>query len=220
MVYIRSRKFCCCLPVRLGTFVLTIFAMGVCGLAAGAGWYEIINRGKVLARNDLITLYAQTVVYTVGALVSFFGLVGTIIKRRAFVSLYSRALAFHLVFHFVTGAIHLYLLFKNTQASEIQNCVNKANSTINTDPNKVTQEVCEKAFAFARGLAIALFVIICLIELYACIIASNYAAQLEEEDAAKAPKYALGQMEPLHPYGGGHYAFTGSNAAIGNQSHA
>jgi hypothetical protein len=52
----------------------------------------------------------------------------------------------------------------------------------------------------------------------AYIIASNYAKQLEEEGDAKASKYALGQMEPLHPYGGGHYAFTGSNAAIA--SHA
>jgi hypothetical protein len=52
----------------------------------------------------------------------------------------------------------------------------------------------------------------------ACVIASSYASQLEEEESAKAPKYALGHMEPLRPYNDGHYAFTGSNAAIASHN--
>jgi hypothetical protein len=153
----------------------------------------------------------------VGALTSFFGLIGTIIRRRAFVSLYAKMLLFHLGFHLVTGGINLYLTLRNSKAGEVQNCIDKTDNATHTDAN-ITKDVCEKAVTFARALSVVPFVITCLLELYACIIASNYAKQLEEEGDAKASKYALGQMEPLHPYGGGHYAFTGSNAAIA--SHA
>lgn len=215
MVYIRSRKFCCCLPVRLGTFVLTIFATALCGLAAASGWIRIVNNHKAhieLAESALISLYVQTGVYTIGALVSFFGLIGTIFKRRLLVSLYAKMLMFHLGFYVVAGSIYLYFLFKNTSESDIQKCIDKGNSTLHTDPNKVTKEVCQSAFAAAKGFALAVFIVVCLIELYAVIIAANYAGQLEDEDAAKASKYSLGQMEPLHQ--DGHYAFTSNHATM------
>lgn len=61
MVYIRSRKFCCCLPVRIGVFVCSFYALssllgidefskliGILGIVGGgvvaaAGWLEVKN---------------------------------------------------------------------------------------------------------------------------------------------------------------------------------
>ena len=41
MVYVRSRKFCCCLPVRFGVFCESILGIAVGGFFAVAGWIEI-----------------------------------------------------------------------------------------------------------------------------------------------------------------------------------
>jgi hypothetical protein len=37
--YLMSPKFCCCLPLRLGTLVITLIQFLLCGVAAGGFWY-------------------------------------------------------------------------------------------------------------------------------------------------------------------------------------
>ena len=41
MVYVRSRKFCCCLPVRFGVFCESLLGMAVGGLFAVGGWLTV-----------------------------------------------------------------------------------------------------------------------------------------------------------------------------------
>lgn len=41
MVYVRSRKFCCCLPVRFGVFVIAILGIIGGGLVSVGGWLQI-----------------------------------------------------------------------------------------------------------------------------------------------------------------------------------
>ena len=41
MVYVRSRKFCCCLPVRFGVFCESILGIAVGGFFAVAAWLQI-----------------------------------------------------------------------------------------------------------------------------------------------------------------------------------
>ena len=41
MPYVRSRKFCCCLPVRFGVFCESLLGIGVGGLFGIAAWVEI-----------------------------------------------------------------------------------------------------------------------------------------------------------------------------------
>jgi hypothetical protein len=190
MVYIRSRKFCCCLPVRFGVFVMAVLSLGLGGLASFGGWKEVMKaKQNNLSKRDEITLYVQTVMYTLLAVISLFGLVGTFIKRRSFVSLYSSLVAFHLGFHIVTGAFTLYSLYHKDGERDVQNCINGATNPINGEAGeKLTKEVCEKGFVVLRTIAVVIYVIVVLVELYGCIIVSNYVEQLEEEEAAKLPK--------------------------------
>ena len=41
MVYVRSRKFCCCLPVRFGLFCISILGIIGGGLVSVGGWLQI-----------------------------------------------------------------------------------------------------------------------------------------------------------------------------------
>jgi len=180
MVYIRSRKFCCCLPVRLGVFILTILGIALGGFASYSGWSQIFAKDYPLSRRELIILYIATGIYTLGALISLFGLIGAVLRRRRLISLFTMALAAHVVFTILVGSFQLYNLFNRDRETNISRCIQKADSRIDPD---VTRRVCEKAFSVLKGATIGAFVVVILIEIYACIICNNYAEQLQDEDA-------------------------------------
>jgi hypothetical protein len=51
-IRVRSRTFCCCLPVRFGVFILTILGMAGGTLLAVVGWLQTIRMRAYLL--DLI----------------------------------------------------------------------------------------------------------------------------------------------------------------------
>ncbi|KIM76853.1 hypothetical protein PILCRDRAFT_825831 [Piloderma croceum F 1598] len=208
MVYVRSRKFCCCLPVRFGVFVIAILGIIGGGLVSVAGWLQIKQLSQhPLDRRDEVALWTQTVMYTLLAILSFFGLIGVFNKARPLISLYSTMLFSHLGFSIATGAFFLYALFHQTGDNDIQSCINGS-----TDDLK--KQTCQKGFEVIRGVIVGAFVVIWLIELYGCIIVANYVEQLDNEETAKsvvepavpvttynnfAPNYAFAR--PDHSYG-------------------
>jgi hypothetical protein len=175
------------------------------GLVSVAGWLRI----KALSTNPIdptskSALIIQTVMYTVLAVVSLFGLIGTFNKARRLISLYSTVLFSHLGFSIATGAFFLYTLFHQTGDADISSCINGSTETLKI-------EACQKSFEVIRGVIVGIFVLTWLIELYGCIIVANYADQLNEEEslndtkpvtsppvAAYAPTYAFAQPAYSH----------------------
>jgi len=202
MVYVRSRKFCCCLPVRFGVFVIAILGILGGGLVSVGGWLQIKQLPESsLDQRNKIALWIQTIMYTLLAILSLFGLIGVFSKTRSFISVYSTILYSHLGFSIATGIFFLYTLFYQTGDNDIQSCINGS-----TDDTKI--EACRKGFETIRGVIVGVFVLIWLIELYGCIIVANYAEQLEEEEAAQFPVSTYNNASnytfatPGHSYGG------------------
>jgi len=186
MVYVRSRKFCCCLPVRFGTFSIAILGIVGGGLISIGGWLQV----KDLAQHPIdgrakIALWIQTMMYTVLAVVSLFGLIGTFSKSRSLIALYSTILFSHLGFSIATGAFYLYTLFHQEENTDVQKCINGS-----TDNIKI--EACKKGYEVIRGVIVGLFILIWLIELYGCIIVSNYVDQLDEEESLEYGRGGVG----------------------------
>ena len=57
MGYVRSRKFCCCLPVRFGVFVMSILGIIAGGVIGAIGWYKT---GHISAYLSFIVPYLLT----------------------------------------------------------------------------------------------------------------------------------------------------------------
>src|SRR6266702_242371 len=45
MGYVPSRKFCCCIPMRFGVFIMSILGFAGGSISAGVGWHAATHRG-------------------------------------------------------------------------------------------------------------------------------------------------------------------------------
>jgi hypothetical protein len=159
------------------------------GFIAAAGWLQISQLSKhPLGGRDKIALVVQTIMYTLLALLSFCGMIGTFNKSRSLISVYSTMLYTHLGFSIVTGAFYLYTLFHQAGKTDIQKCIdNSADGAA---------EACKKGFGVIRAIIVVVFIIVWLLELYGCIIVSNYTDQLDEEKGIKHSQAASGSPAP------------------------
>jgi hypothetical protein len=177
------------------------------GLVCSAGWFQIAQMQQhPFSQQDVIALWVQTIMYTILAVVSIFGFVGACIKHRSFISLYFTMLCAHFVFSIVSGTFSLYALFHNEGQEAVETCLNGAN-------DEITKEYCGQGNDLMKGIVVATFVVIWLLELYGCIIVNNYMEQLEEEETMSyPPMVSKPHVGPIpittyNSYGAG-YAFT------------
>jgi len=216
MGYVPSRKFCCCIPVRLGVFVMSVLGFAGGSIIAGLGWHAATHGDQVhLTRNQEISVVITSVAYTALAIISLLGLIGTITKRQSFISVYNTMVWYHLGFSIVTGAFFIYTLFHKVGDDDVNNCVSSSTS-------QGKQDECQRTFEVGRGIIIGLYILLWLIEIWVCVIVSRYVAQLQEEEAADIPPPA--QMAASAPpiattYNyGAQYAFSQPGNGFGQRN--
>jgi len=232
MGYVRSHKFCCCLPVRLGVFVMSLGSILLAGFIAICGWVAVSHLKShelILTNTQRTQLFIQAGISTFFTLAAILGFIGCLTRKRALVSAYSSASITLLGASVVSGAIFLWSLYHQSEQDAIDQCIKNSSS----NSQEITKEVCEKGTKIlagaTKGIITAIFVIFWLITLYGCVIISSYVSQLEEEEQAKeminappptfvappqpayAPTYAFNPMGP----GQSQYAFTSSQNAYG-----
>jgi len=221
-VPVRSRKFFCCLPVRLGVFVLSLLAMVGGSFVAAAGWIKIsqFDRNPV-DKDDKIALWIHSGMFTILALLAVFGFIGAMVKNRGMISGFAIALAIHLGFSVASGIYTLVSVFRdNTLVSNCLSSVDTAAGT--TADSQPTQESCQTGVGIMKGLMVAIYIITWLIQLYAYFVVERYAEQLDDEDVAKhtvvfprtLPESAAPQMTttynsfaPPYPFSTPHQAY-------------
>ncbi|KAF9008004.1 hypothetical protein BDQ17DRAFT_1237438 [Cyathus striatus] len=168
MSNVRTRTFCCCIPVRAGAILLSL--LGVLGgaLIAAAGIITLSRHGE-----SGTSLIIQVVVYGLLALLSLFGLIGAIGKKLAMVRLYFGILMFHLFFSIGCGIYAIYYTFKNSP-SYVNDC-------IKTAANPADIKACKDGASLMKGLMVGIFIVAWLLEIWACVIVHGYSSQLSEE---------------------------------------
>lgn len=195
--------------------ILGIIAGGIIG---AIGWYQTGHiKDLHLTKNNERSLYVASIVYTFLAVISLFGLIGVIMKKKGFVSAYSSMVWIHLGFNVGTGAYFLYTLFHKIGQQDLNDC----QSTNDTD---LTRAACKKGFEIARGILVGIYVVVWLVELWGCLIVSDYVGQLEEEEALEWPQAvttappdaAAPAMATTYNYGA-QYAFSANDNSYGRQ---
>ncbi|KAH7339069.1 hypothetical protein B0J17DRAFT_571701 [Rhizoctonia solani] len=187
-----TRHFCCCLPVRLGVFVLSLLSLIGGGIYAAATWYAYYQDHVSLTKTQKIAFIVSGVVYSVLALAALMGLIGAIGRKRGLVATYSTFMWFHLAAQVAVGAFFIYALFQNnnelvTQCKEKVNQIsNAANNATNTNVNINADDACQLFTKWGRIGAIIALVVILFIELYCCFIVSRYVSQLTDEQSFHA----------------------------------
>jgi multisubunit Na+/H+ antiporter MnhG subunit len=178
MTVLQPRSCCFCFPVRFGVFFIAI--LGMLGGAAFStfGWFELARLKDNLTKMNEISLYIHSVIYTLFVIISIVGFIAAVARRRTLISIYFSMLTAHVTFSIFSGAFALYNLFRRNGQESIQRCMARM-------AESQTQVDCAHAFNIVRGVAVGVFIVIWLWEIWACFIVNSYATQLEDEEFAQ-----------------------------------
>jgi hypothetical protein len=88
-------------------------------------------------------------------------LIGAVIRRHSFVSLYNTALWSHLALNITAGAYFIYTLFHKVGDDDLNNCIASYVGDL------ISQYTCAQEFEIYRRVIITIYVVICLFELCA-----------------------------------------------------
>ncbi|KAI0635041.1 hypothetical protein C8Q77DRAFT_1054565 [Trametes polyzona] len=223
MVYVRSRKFCCCLPVRFGVFCESLLGIAIGGLFSVGGWIVIHDMMKgtlnpPLSGNEKTATWFLAIISTLILLISIGGLVGSIGKILPLVGLYAGAITFATVADIAVGIYVIWQLFHGEGATDVSKCEANAGDGVNKD---FTHFACNASFKAARVVVVVIYVLFWLISIYGCHIAFEYVSQLREEREREAESEKGGQQNvtvvaPAYAPANT-YAFAGAPNAMGPQ---
>lgn len=184
---------------------------------AGLGWDSAVHKEETyLTRNQEVSVVMASLSYTILAAISLLGLIGTITRRRSFVSMYSTAVWSHLALNITAGAYFIYTLFHKVSDDDLNNCIASYLGDL------ISQYTCAKEFEIYRRVIITIYVVICVFELCICLIVASYVIQLREEEALVYPPPAqtaatipvLPTMATTYNYRK-EYAFTQPDSSFG-----
>lgn len=171
-----AHHFCCCLPLRLGAFLISLFQFLLSGIAAAALWYGLAHWPSDVSAKLKGATVAAGVYYTILALAAFIGFIGTIRRSIKMLSTYSFWLGWALGLQIALDAFLLYAYFTTPREDLVRNCVKDS-----TDQNVINS--CNSAFNVGKGAMIGGVVVNLLIQAYAVYIVSSYGKKLELEHA-------------------------------------
>jgi len=220
---VRSNKFCCFLPVRLGVFVLSLLAMVGGSFVAGIGFIQIAGSSvNPIETSDKVAIWIQSIMYTILAIVGAVGFIGTLIRRLFLISSFSLVLAVHLGFSVASGVFSIYTMFTRDSSGVVNQCVVNAV----TQGAAVTTKDCQTGVAVMKGVMVVIYVVTWLIQLYAYFIVERYADQLEAEDLLEhkvvvprtLPEISAPQMTNYSGYGSS-YPFADAHSSFGTSRH-
>jgi len=183
MVYIRSRTFCCCIPVRFGVFILSLLGVIGGGILSVAAWVLVhqLQSQKVSANTaGAAAIWIQAFLFTLLTLLSIFGFIGCLVKSRNSVNAYSWGLMTFILLSILSGAFSLWAIFnKPEERPDYAACLSAA-----TDDN--ARAACKATDQIYKGVTVAIYIITWLFMIYAYVIVDNYVDQLDEEMHARS----------------------------------
>ncbi|KAH6904309.1 hypothetical protein BKA70DRAFT_1373635 [Coprinopsis sp. MPI-PUGE-AT-0042] len=179
---LESKKFCFCLPVRLGVFVVSLITMLAGSIIAAVAWMQVSQQsGKSVEVTDQVAAYVHATIFSLLGVLSVFGFVGSLTRVRGLVISYSVGLAIHLGLSIASGVFTMFTIFRPNPANSVETCIKESNPT--PELLEETKEYLQHRDGHRKG--------------YAYFIVDRYSDQLEEEEMAKMA--AIMPQQPHQP---------------------
>jgi len=173
MTMIRSRTFCCCIPVRVGVVLVALFGL------LGGGTLAIVGASQAhRIDGSKVSIAISITVYALLAFLSLLGLVGAIGRKISLIKMYFGMLVAHLVFSIGIGAFALHRVFSDSMGFYDECMLSQPASQVE-DPSKL----CKDGAKILKGVSVTVFIIFWLFEIWGCLIVGNYSKQLQDENA-------------------------------------
>ncbi|TFY82875.1 hypothetical protein EWM64_g1131 [Hericium alpestre] len=168
-----AHHFCCCLPIRLGAFLISLVQFLLAGLVAAGIWYDL-HESHDLPTKAKVTFICRGVFYTIFCLSSLFGFIGAIRRSASLLKQYSEYLAWTLIIQVILDGLYLWAYFTTPRDDLIKRCINGS-----TDQDVI--DSCNKTLSLAKGWIIASLILSLLVQAYAAYIVHGYSKKLEVE---------------------------------------
>ncbi|GBE84652.1 predicted protein [Sparassis crispa] len=188
---VRTRMFCCCLPVRFGAAcsALINFLAGVAFSAVG--WYGVhqyTTHQVSLDKDEEVALILFSITYTLLVVTALLGLIGSLGAIRSLVKRYAVFLVFNTLLTIGVGIYWIWRLF-HRDANECSSLEGEESA------EQVVHYVCKKGFETIRIVIVIVLVIVWLFQIAGIAIVFDYVGQLNEEAGLGDDEKALTNYE-------------------------
>ncbi|KAG6809655.1 hypothetical protein H0H92_015303 [Tricholoma furcatifolium] len=133
--------------------------------------------GDQLSDLEHIAVTFHIFVHLFFALFCFVGLYACLSRDRVATSLFVSFIMGQIIFSIGSGALCLYLLFDNSSSQlwNVENCLASASDNF-------ARQLCKKT-AFMKGISVAMFIVMWLVEIVTIFLANVYLSQLRDYEA-------------------------------------
>ncbi|KII92578.1 hypothetical protein PLICRDRAFT_37348 [Plicaturopsis crispa FD-325 SS-3] len=170
--FIGGRTFCCCLPVRLGVVLMSLFTILLAGAGSILFWFETGDSNLTEQYRAIFILAG--VVESLLFLVSILGFAGAIARKQLFVHIYAIFLYFHLLVNVGVLGYVAWMINHAAHNDILAACQKGVKDAGAQDQCSDLIQIVQGVFAGVAGLSI-------LIELYGAFIATRYFRLLRNE---------------------------------------
>lgn len=200
-----TRFFCCCLPVRLGVFVLSFLQLLFAGAIAGLVWRDFIVAGPV--GTERIAHLVTGIVFGLMAVAALFGFIGAMVRVRGLVQTYAVMLYCLILASVGASVFFVYTLYHSggeqfidtcrAQSDKIDLAQAKAIDGAQETLDNALDTICDGLLTTFKIVYIVLMVIVVLIQLYCAHIVQSYASQLDEEEILEDKQRLVSYPQPI-----------------------
>jgi len=161
-------KFLCCLPLRLGVFLLPLISFLLGGVFSAFGWINVVSlKSQPQDLNTTIVFWVTAGLYTSLGFFAIFGFLGALFKNRGLVMTFQVFLYAHLVAQLVGTAFTGITLFRK---DGVASCL----------WHSATDDGCIAGLDNTTKIVyITIFGFTWVLDFYDAIIMRSYAAQLK-----------------------------------------
>jgi len=172
-----------CIPSRYAMLVLVAFMLllSIVYLSVGAAMYHRLTTH--VTDFQKIAMAMHIFVYAVLAFFCGFGIYAVVFRCQTQSNVFCAMLMGQILFGIASGAVCAYILFNEGKENTKNELIDCLNSIQHTPEGNFIKELCYRT-PFAKGVSLALFLFMWILQILTWYASNRYSCQLQEETAA------------------------------------